>query len=160
MSVLEASYVYLCLVGVDIRADTAALDRDREKYSCHSLQRHSRCDAAGVRTTFDGPKTFSPSLLPWLADTASAGRSSYFFSFRLLAGASIHSSWPLGQVAFRRHPSSNAVRGTFSKVNSRTPDLSLFFLFFSPPPYVLLTSLAAPRDARLAAQLAALQLQG
>merc|ERR1719281_2358001 len=69
-------------------ADTAALDRDREKDCCHSLQRHSRCDAAGARTTFDGPKTLSPSLQPWLADTASAVRSSYLFSFRFFAAAS------------------------------------------------------------------------
>ena len=99
--VLHLFFVRTGLVGVDIRADTAALDRDREKYSCHSLQRHTRCDEAGARTTFDGPKTLPPSLLPWLADAASAGRASYFFSFRLFAGASTHSSWPLGQVTFR-----------------------------------------------------------
>merc|ERR1712118_526643 len=118
------------LVGGAEKPKPKALDRDRELDCCHSLQRHSRCDAAGARTTFDVPKTLSPSLLPWLADTASAVRSSYFFSIRFFAGASTHSSWPLGQVAFRRFPSSNSVRGTFSKVKSKTPDLSFCFLFF------------------------------
>jgi hypothetical protein len=90
-------------------AGTAALDRDREKDCYHSLQRHSRCDAAGARTTFDGPKTFSSSLLPWLADTASAVRSSYLFSFRFFAPASTLFPWSLGQVVTRRLPSSGSL---------------------------------------------------
>ena len=52
------------------------------------------------------------------------------------------------------------MRWTFSKVNSRIPDVSLLFesipesrfvfFFFSPPPDALWTPLAAPRDARKA----------
>merc|ERR1712093_909472 len=103
--------------------------RPRVKDCCHSLQRHSRCDEAGARTTFDGPKTLSPSLLPWLADTASAVRSSYLFSFRFVARASpsfllVIRPSPLSALTLQQSCARDLLKSEFR--NSRS-----FFLFFS-----------------------------
>merc|ERR1719261_1451201 len=94
MSMLELLLVFtLGLMGLEQTCGHRGIGpRPRDKDCCHSLQRHSRCDAAGARTTFDGPKTLSPSLLPWLADTASAVRSflPLFVSFLRRGERSFH----------------------------------------------------------------------